>query len=329
MSFQVMRSPATAGWWACWLVAMFFGAPLDIAPAAPSRPVHVHPFGSGVLDGGEIFRGSFSPDGATFYFFKKTRADPEEYRIFVSRRRGEQWTPPDELAVGGNHSNTYPTVSPDGRHLVFASSRPAPGMGEKPNYYLWLATLDGEKWSEARFLPELNEAGYYHSWPSFSTDGRLHFRRTTADWRTNVTMVAAFTDGYVGKPEVDTSIDRCRRAGPNLRVVGGIPAATGGGYLLDVAVPGQPNRPAHSDIWYCATPFRGAVTVTPLPAEINTPEFETFPFFSPDGSDLYFVRAFRTFHRVRLADALFTASPSDRPSGGQGEGLESHTTVLP
>ena len=47
-------------------------------------------FGAGVLSTGEVFRGTFSRDGATFYFFKKVVPDSEEYRIFVSTREGTE-----------------------------------------------------------------------------------------------------------------------------------------------------------------------------------------------------------------------------------------------
>jgi L-ascorbate metabolism protein UlaG (beta-lactamase superfamily) len=47
----------------------------------------------------------------------------------------------------------------------------------------------------------------------------------------------------------------------------------------------------------------------PLGAGVNTDGFDVFPFLSPDGRDLYFVRDFSTFHRIPLADALASIAP--------------------
>ncbi len=48
-------------------------------PSLKSRP---EPFGPGVLSVGQVYRGSFSPDGNTFYFFKKL-GEAEDYLYFV------------------------------------------------------------------------------------------------------------------------------------------------------------------------------------------------------------------------------------------------------
>ncbi len=63
------------------------------AQTGMARPEVVAP---GVLSAGEVYRGTFTPDGATLYFFRKTGSG-ETYRIF--------------------------TVEPDDRGLVLAHGR--------------------------------------------------------------------------------------------------------------------------------------------------------------------------------------------------------------
>ncbi|HVQ29182.1 MAG TPA: hypothetical protein VMV21_06375, partial [Vicinamibacteria bacterium] len=67
-----------------------------------------------------------------------------------------------------------------------------------------------------------------------------------------------------------------------------------------------------SDIW--VSRHRGGEWTVPRPlgAGVNSDGYDVFPFFSPDGKDLYFVRDFATFRRVSLAEAL--ASAEERPS---------------
>lgn len=188
--------------------------------------------------------------------------------------------------------------------MVFASSRPAPGMGGKPNFYLWQVSREGNGWSTPRFLAALNRQDHYHSWPAFGPDGRQHFRRTTPDWRTSTTLVAALDDSEGSSPVEDDVVARCRASRSDLRIAGGVPGPSGEVYFLDVAIPARDGAAAHADIWQCARTPSGWGPPTPLPADINTAAFETFPFFSPDGRDLFFVRGFRTFHRVRLSEVL-------------------------
>jgi hypothetical protein len=280
-------------------IALTLLAALTQRPESPARddvsranPEIVSP---GVLSEGEVFRGEFAPDGV-FYFFKKVRPSPEEYRIFTSRVSGGTWTIPAPLDLGGHYSNTYPTISPDGRRLVFASSRPAPGLAGSPNYYLWQSERTDRSWGEPRLLSDVNLAGHYHSWSSFGSDGRLYFRRTTPDWKTNVTLVASFRDDQAEAPTVDAKLEQCRSARPELAIVGGLPGPRAGLYFLDVAIPRSGSTPAQSDIWVCETGGT-RIAVRVLGPAINTAEYETFPFFSRDGNDLYFVRGFRAFMR--------------------------------
>ncbi len=105
-------------------------------------------------------------------------------------------------------------------------------------------------------------------------------------------------------PVEDEGVARCRASRSDLRILGGVPGPSSDVYFLDVAIPARDGAAAHADIWQCARTPSGWGPPTPLPAGINTAAFETFPFFSPDGRDLFFVRGFRTFHRVALAEVL-------------------------
>lgn len=69
------------------MVARFASLFLTLFLALEARATLTEPeiFFPASSSGEEVFRGSFSPDGTVFYFFRKTKTDPEEYRIFRSR----------------------------------------------------------------------------------------------------------------------------------------------------------------------------------------------------------------------------------------------------
>ena len=97
--------------------------------ACPDSPAAAEPFATVLSDSGKIYRGTFAPAGDELWFFKKVSADPrsEDYRIFVSRRGSTGWSRGERVDLGGEFSDLYPTLSSDGRRLVFASYRRAPG----------------------------------------------------------------------------------------------------------------------------------------------------------------------------------------------------------
>src|SRR5690349_6066545 len=100
----------------------------------------VEPFEPDLLATDNVFRGTFAPDGRTFLFFRKVAAnrDDEDYRILQSRLVNGRWTAPTRVTLGGEFSDLYPTISPDGRRLVFSSYRPVPGdTTSHRNAHLW------------------------------------------------------------------------------------------------------------------------------------------------------------------------------------------------
>lgn len=277
------------------------GVTAVIAQPRPARPEIVSP---GVLSAGEVYRGSFTPDGATLYFFKKTGSG-EIYRIYTSTRTATGWTLPVVVDLGGESSDLYPAVSRDGRRLVFSSYRPVPGRGgEKPNAHLWSADRTATGWSTPVFLARTSTPGHYHSWVEFGFDGALYFRRTTPDWATNVTMRARPDgDGY-GEAEPYADVERWKGWRPDVRVAGGAPGPDGPLVFLDVATTNPATGRGASDIW--VSQKRGDTWTDPKPlgAGINSDGFDVFPFVSPDGRDLYFIRDFATFHRIALTEAM-------------------------
>ena len=88
-----------------------------IAAAVIAIPIHasqpaatgVDVFGPGVLSSGEVFRGTFAPDGRTFYFFKRT-GEGETYRIWLDAGRARSalgWAPSVPLEAGLRETVTW------------------------------------------------------------------------------------------------------------------------------------------------------------------------------------------------------------------------------
>lgn len=279
-----------------------------VAGQAPDA-AEPEPFGDGVFTGGEIFRGSFAPDGRTFYFFKKVVPGQEEYRIFASRLTDGKWTAPRRVGLGGEHSDLYPAVSKDGRRLVFVSYRPVPGVKtDKPNAHLWYADRQGEGWGEPVFMAKANLIGHYHAWAEFGRDDAVYFRRITPDWRSRRTLVTRWngTEYAEAVPfeEAERLSERLSERRPDLNVNGGSPGPTRDLIFFDVGTRDAETGRRASDIWVAVRRNGEWLGPAPLGPGINGPGYDVFPFFSPDGRTMYFVRDFREFRRIPLAAAL-------------------------
>ncbi len=262
-------------------------------------------FGPGILSTGEVYRGSFAPNGRTFYFFKKVTPDREEYRIFRSHLAGGKWSEPERIRLGGDYSDLYPTLSKDGKRLVFSSYRPAPGdTSEKRNAHLWYVERDGKGWGQPVFLSAVNKLGHYHSWVQIGFDGALYFRCTTPDWKQTETLVARRNAAGYATPTRYEDAERWKTWRQDVRIAGGSPGPDGNVILLDVATRNPQTGRGASDIWVAMK--RGGTWTEPKPlgAGINSAGYDVFPFFSPDGRDLYFVRDFVAFYRIAWREAL-------------------------
>jgi L-ascorbate metabolism protein UlaG (beta-lactamase superfamily) len=266
----------------------------------------------GVLSEGQVYRGAFTADGGTLFFFKKT-GEGETFRIFTSRRTPDGWSTPMVLDLGGAQSDLYPAISPDGRRLVFSSYRPVPGHASaKPNAHLWMAERRDDGWGPPVFVAEASTLDHYHSWVEFGFDGALYFRRTTPDWSTNETMRATWNGRAFSAPAPYADVERWKGWRPEVRVAGGAPGPDGRLVFLDVATTNPRTGRGASDIWVSVRRGDGWTDPAPLGAGVNADGFDVFPFLSPDGRDLYFVRDFTEFRRLPLAEALASVDAAPR-----------------
>ena len=120
-----------------------FGVPQSISPVINSRENE----GAATISG----------DGQTLVFTSCGRPGGQgSCDLYISRRRGNQWSPPRNLGalVNSRGWDSQPSLSADGRTLYFASSR-AGGLGGMD---VWMTTLGADNtWTAPRNLgPTIN-----------------------------------------------------------------------------------------------------------------------------------------------------------------------------
>lgn len=289
--------------------------PADVPrpPTAPAAPTSTGPavpvaFGGDTLSSGRIYRGTFTPDGRTLYFFKNVTPGREDYRIFRSDLHNGAWTAPQMIVLGGEYSDLYPNLSTDGRRMVFSSYRPAPGdSSTRPNAHLWYVDRQGDGWGAPVFMSAANAIGSYHPSPQLGPDGSVTFNRISPGGERRV-LQSRWNGTAFETAEPFADIERWRTWRSDLFIGGGSPGPDGTFIVLYVSrLDPQSNRPGPLDLW--VTFRRGDTWSEPRPMDplINSGGAEGFVFYSPDGLDLYFIRDNTTFFRVPLKAALDSA----------------------
>jgi hypothetical protein len=279
--------------------------PADHPPASPQV------FARGRMELGHIYRGTFTPDGNTFYFFRKVTEGQEDYRIFSSHRTEAGWNRPEQVSLTGDFSDLYPTISPDGQRMVFTSYRPAPGdTARYRNGHLWYADHQGDTWGTPVFMSNANTLRHYHSGPYFGPDGCVYFQRTTPDWATTTDHKTCWNGQAFGLPAPVPEVSRWTGWRPELnRYVWQGKFTSDGSALLFVVSRRNPEtqRLGPPDLWAAFRQPDGSWTIPrPLGLGINTDDgAENFAFSTHD--TLFFTRNYQRFYHVSLSAALDSA----------------------
>jgi hypothetical protein len=286
-------------------------SPPAAAPAAP--PAVVELFGPGVISTRDYERdGTFSPDGKTFYFTKRT-IWPSFSAICVSHLRGGRWTEPEVAPFSGQYADVTPFISPDGAHLYFASRRPATGVAA-PGYSIWVVDRDGERWSTPRRLPApINDRGSVIN-PVVTRNGSMYFLRGDLP---HAFVAKAARDGWsepvmAGDDNAEGSYESGLYVDPDE-------------HFMIVAVLGRPDALptaegiyARADLYVRDRTDSTWSSLRHLAAPVNSPADEGAPFVSPDGKFLYFMSERGVFTEHGLA---YTYDRLEHALHSSGNGL--------
>ena len=267
----------------------------------------VEPFNNDLFASDNVFRGTFAPDGRTFLFFRKVAQNPrdEDYRIFESRLVDGGWTRPIRVSLGGEFSDLYPTITPDGRRMIFASYRPAPGdTASHRNAHLWYADRQGDGWATPVFMGKPNFLGHYNHAPIALADGSVFFAATTPDWRTQRTYLTRWNGREYSTAEPYELADRWKNWRSDVAIWSARPSPDGSFALIEVSQLNAEQRRLPADLYVSFK--RGADWSDPQPLQggVNSGATENFAMVSPDMKQLVFVRDFSGFYRADLAKVL-------------------------
>ncbi len=161
---------------------------------------------------GNTYKGSFSEDYSTFYFFRHKKPESEDYRIFQTTFLENKWSEAKEINFSDTSSDLYPMVSAiETNKLFFMSYRRTPAdSSKKPNANFWHSVKINGVWEKPMPFEQANLMYNYNSQPCITKNGNIYFTSNTPDWSKTLTYKMEYKDGTYQKPVLFDYINHLR-----------------------------------------------------------------------------------------------------------------------
>jgi len=247
---------------------------------------------------------TMTADGSEILY---TERDPatNAASFIIRRRAGDSWSEPLVLPYSREYVDIEPSLSPDGKKILFVSNRPASGQGEPGKMPdIWMAEKAGDQWKNpVRLGPPVltDEPADIEAHPAFLPDGGIYFMRQNGKNR-RLFQVARRGDGF------DEPIPLPLREDLLAGQFSG-PCFSPDGRILLM----HSRREGGFGNWDLYVAFKdesgGWGELKNLGPAVNTDKQESSPTFSPDGQFIFFTRE-TDIYRVS-AKAIEELRPKD------------------
>jgi hypothetical protein len=161
---------------------------------------------------GNAYKGCFSNDYSTFYFFRAIKPESEDFRIYESTFSGKKWQEPKQISFSDSSSDLYPLASTiEDNKLYFTSYRKtASDTGVKPNADFWYSVKTNEQWTAPKPVDKVALRYNYNSQPCMTSNGTIYFTSNTKDWSKTFTYKMEYNKGEYMEPVVLDFVDQLR-----------------------------------------------------------------------------------------------------------------------
>ncbi len=132
-------------------------------------------FAPGIVSTGmDDLNAIFSADGTEFFFAVKLPSRGRHVMLSMRQERGH-WSAPATLPFSGQYNDADPALSPDGKTLYFASSRPLRAAGPEKDWDIWAVDRRVNGWGPPRRLDSPVNTQAMEVYPSIAGNGALYF----------------------------------------------------------------------------------------------------------------------------------------------------------
>jgi Tol biopolymer transport system component len=243
-------------------------------------------FAPGVISSNEHdYDITFAPDGREAYFTRRSQRGPPG--ILVTRYAQGGWSAPEPTPFSTDRDEG-PSLTADGRALLFSSRRPIPGQVE-PNDNLWVVERVDEGWGAPRPIAgavnqPAQDLGRYtlgtELGPTLLADGSLlYWTRSDPAWG---------SDLYVASPDGAGGFSEPRPLRINSHGEESNPVLSPDGRFLVFQAYRDADGYGEQDLYIAERTEYGWKDPVLLPEPINSAANDGWPSFSPDGRHFFF-----------------------------------------
>jgi hypothetical protein len=246
------------------------------------------------------FKGSFSDDYTSFFFFRKKAPNQEIYIPYTAKFNGTNWeTPKKALYYNASHSYTYQLKVPRTKTLIFLSNKRTESDTTKtPNYNFWFTEKQKDQYTLPKELGPKSLIKHYNSQPSIAQNGTIYFTSDTPDWSQTTSYSMRLLNGAYQEPVPFKPVNDWRKKKHwNVFEFCITPKED----IMIVSIEDTSQQKPNADLYISfKNEFDTWSTPKRLQNKINTSKTENFPTITADGKYLLFTRAFSQFYIIPI-----------------------------
>jgi Tol biopolymer transport system component len=292
------------------LLLLLVALSVDSAPSGPEL------VGEGTISTRDDETGfAITPDKRTAFFVKQTpttAGQPLDV-ICVTHFRNGHWSEPEVAPFSGQYRDITPAVSPDGSKLFFASNRPS-GPSSSGDFQLYVVDLAGGWKTPKKLDGPVNGSGQVYG-VSVASSGTLYFGSNRAGGSGSFDIYRSrLVNGVYQEPEnlglaINTEAPELMPAiSPDEKTL----VFTALGRADEITgIHKEYNKGDLYVSYFQNAAWTAARNAGPL---VNSGAAESAPFFSSDGSSLFFVSE-RGFATLRQSQRLSYSELNRKLSG--------------
>jgi hypothetical protein len=251
------------------------------------------PFAPELALKGNTYKGCFSNDYSTFYFFRHKIPDSEDYRIFQSTFSENKWEEPKEIIFSDTSSDLYPMASTiEADKLFLISYRRTPtDTSKKPNANFWYSSKVNGDWDKPIPFKQGDLIYNYNSQPCMTKSGNIYFTSDTPDWSKTLTYKMEYKNDTYGKPVFFDYVNSIRTV-DTTKTFWEICVSPNEDYMImTISEKGKEAK------LYLSTKNQETWTTPIYIGEIIKEDMSgNFPYITRDGKFLIFTREFSSFY---------------------------------
>lgn len=142
---------------------------------------------------GEVFGLAVQP-GGNQAFFVRSYGGRDSLHLYNATRQQGRWSKPTKAAFSGKYKDIDPAFSPDGKQMLFNSTRPVLGKTATDDFDIWTIRQTPTGWSEPEHLGNVINSDSSDFYATMAGNGTIYFTSDRA--------------GGVGKRDIWRSVQK-------------------------------------------------------------------------------------------------------------------------